>query len=145
MRKKEYIYLQKLIFTAIIFFVYLLGKNIPLYGLDLQEVFEQELLAEKLLINTVSGDLYRYSILTLGIFPYMISSMLVQVFYSFMSEEERKSGSQVKKARLSMIMTLVIAMMQAFINIANLPFKEEYVKKGARLTDWGNSNGSHSL
>ena len=96
-KKREYIFLQKFIYTIGIFIVYIIGTNIPLYGIDVSKYVEQSINMDKFLLQTVSGDLNQCSIFNLGIFPYMISNLIVQVFYAFKSEESKKKVEELTK------------------------------------------------
>ena len=59
----------KLLYTGLILFVYLLGRGIPLYGIDTAAYANESVNAETLLMQTISGDLYRFSVFALGISP----------------------------------------------------------------------------
>ena len=79
-REKENVLKYKLAYSGIILLVYIIGKNIPLYGIDLSAYRQMSFNAEELLVQTVSGDMYRSSVFAVGIFPSMISGLLVQLF-----------------------------------------------------------------
>ena len=79
MKKKEHVYFEKLIYTFLILLVYIVGKSLPLYGIDVSSYMDKAIGAEDLLIQTISGDLYQCSLFALGISPYMISSIVVQI------------------------------------------------------------------
>ena len=76
-RKSEKVLLYKTLYTIIIILIYLVGRNLPLYGIDYAHYRSQSLDAHALLMQTISGDLYQCSIFCLGIAPYMIATMLV--------------------------------------------------------------------
>ena len=77
---------------------------------------------DKFLIQTISGDLNQCSIFNLGIFPYMISNLIVQVIYAFKSDEAKKKVSAKKRNGLTLMMTLIISMIQSITHIGSLEF-----------------------
>ena len=79
---KENVMKYKLAYTSLILFVYILGKCIPLYGIDMSVYSYEAVGVEEVLMQTISGDAYRSSIFALGIFPFMISGILVQVVFA---------------------------------------------------------------
>ena len=50
-RQKEHLLEYKLLYTVIILLVYLVGKSIPLYGVDLSFYLQKEVNAEALLLQ----------------------------------------------------------------------------------------------
>ena len=87
--RKDSILKYKLLYTALVLFIYLLGKNLPLYGIDLSAYANQTLDTAALLIQAISGDVYRRSVFALGISPYMMASILVQMVVAFRSADVR--------------------------------------------------------
>lgn len=65
----------KLVYTGLIFLIYIFGKNIPLYGVDVSADISATSGAGEILLQMVGGDTYRHSVFALGIFPFMISSI----------------------------------------------------------------------
>ena len=80
--QKENAMKYKLVYTGLILLIYTLGKCIPLYGIDLSAYSYKSVGAEEILMQVISGDTYRSSVFALGIFPFMISSILVQVAFA---------------------------------------------------------------
>ena len=112
----------KMLYTMIILLVYLIGKSLPLYGVDLSVYREQGVNSEALLTQTISGDLYQCSIFALGISPFMLSSLLVQLVSAFQSKEAKARTSPNKMSRITMIVTLVFAFLQAIYRVKRLYF-----------------------
>lgn len=121
--KKENIVKYKLLYTAIILLVYLIGKGLPLYMIDVSYYMHKTVGAEDLLIQTISGDIYQCSLFALGISPYMISSMLVQIISAFRKSEIRAKISPKKTNKQVLGMTLVIAIVQASLQVQELMFR----------------------
>ena len=121
--KKEFIITYKLLYTFLILTVYLIGKNMPLYGIDLAQYLHQTVDAQGLLLQTISGDIYRCSIFALGISPYMISSMLMQVINAIRGSEYRAKQSPKKMNQHILGLTLIFAIVQAVLQVRNLLFK----------------------
>lgn len=122
MKKKEHVYFEKLIYTFLILLVYIVGKSLPLYGVDISEYMDRAIGAEDLLLQTISGDLYQCSLFALGISPYMISSILVQILSACRSEDARKRISPRKKNRIIITITFCVAIVQAILQVYDLQF-----------------------
>ena len=120
--KREHVFIEKLIYTFLILLVYIVGKSLPLYGIDVAAYMNKAVEAEDLLIQTVSGDLYQCSILALGISPYMISSITVQLVLACRNEDVRKRISPKKKNRFILFATFSIAVVQSVMHVYDLQF-----------------------
>ena len=121
-KKKEHVYLEKILYTFLILLVYIVGKSLPLYGIDLSAYASRQIEAEDLLVQTISGDLYQCSLFALGISPYMISSIIIQMASAFRSEDARKRISPKKKNRITLFVTFCIAIVQAVLHVYDLQF-----------------------
>lgn len=120
--RKDSILKYKLLYTALVLFIYLLGKNLPLYGIDLSAYANQTLDTATLLIQAISGDVYRRSVFALGISPYMIASILVQMVVAFRSADAKARISPKKKNYITLELTLIFALFQAVLQVRNLSF-----------------------
>lgn len=101
----------------------MLGKGIPLYMIDLSAYIHKVADAESILLQTISGDIYRCSIFALGISPYMISNIIVQVMNACRGAENKSKVSQVKSNKITMALTLIIAIVQALLQVQKLQFR----------------------
>ena len=120
--RKDSILKYKLLYTALVLFIYLLGKNLPLYGIDLSAYANQTLDTAALLIQAISGDVYRRSVFALGISPYMMASILVQMVVAFRSADAKARISPKKKNFIMLELTLIFALFQAVLQVRNLSF-----------------------
>lgn len=120
--RKDSILKYKLLYTALVLFIYLLGKNLPLYGIDLSAYANQTLDTATLLIQAISGDVYRRSVFALGISPYMMASILVQMVIAFRSADAKARISPKKKNYIMLELTLIFALFQAVLQVRNLSF-----------------------
>lgn len=121
--KKERIVFYKLLFTIIILLGYILGRGFPLYGVDIKAYHGMALDAEDLLMQTVGGDAYRYSLFALGISPYIISSITTQMVTAYRKSVSKVKVSMIKTNRATAIMTFLIALVQAFMHVQELKFQ----------------------
>lgn len=112
----------KLAYTGLIFLIYILGKNIPLYGIDLDAYKEELLGAETVLTQIVNGDTYQSSVFALGIFPFMISSLVVQIAMAVRKLFVKTGISPKTMGRISVMVTLAVAILKAFDRIEKLQF-----------------------
>lgn len=124
-KKSEKILKYKLIYTALILFVYVLGKGIPLYMIDVSAYLHKSMDAEGLLLQTISGDVFQCSIFALGISPYMMSSIIVQVLSACRGTEAKAKISQVKMNKIALGLTIIIAPIQAVLRVVELKFRVE--------------------
>lgn len=120
---REPILKYKLLYTALILGVYLVGRGMPLYMIDTAEYMHKTINTEAVLIQTISGDIYRCSLFALGISPYMISNLIVQVLVAFRSQEAKAKISQARMNRLSMKFMLALAIIQAVVGVQGLHFR----------------------
>ncbi len=123
MEKHEHVLRDKILYTCLMVLVYLIGKNIPLYMIDLAAYAERTVNSQLLLEQTISGDINQSSLFALGVSPYMISSILVQIAYMFRNTESKKKTSPIKKNRLTIGMTLVMAVVMAAVQVRELKFR----------------------
>lgn len=125
LQKKEHLLFYKLIYTAGIMVAFLVGKSLPLHGVDMSVYAEQGMNAELLLRQTISGDVYQCTLFALGISPYMISSILVQILSAFRGSEARARISPKKTNRQMITLTFIFAALLAFSRAQELPFVEQ--------------------
>ncbi len=112
----------KLAYTGLILFIYTLGRCIPLYGIDTSIRSMKFVSAEDILMQTISGDAYRSSVFALGIFPYMMSGILVQIVMVLRNLASKSKISPGKISRATVTVTLGIAILQAFSQMQELSF-----------------------
>ena len=118
------ILVQKILFTAIIIVVYLLGRSLPLFGVDISVGRIEDIDVQVLLLQSISGDRYENSILSLGIFPYMIATLVMQILISTLSADTRSRISSITLNRLSLNVMLIVAVIQAFYKVNQLTFRQ---------------------
>lgn len=112
----------RLAYTGLILLVYILGKCIPLYGLERVAYSERAVSVEDVLMQTIGGDANKSSIFALGIFPFMISSLLVQIGFAFRRLFTKTPLSPKTMGRAMGAVTLLIAVMQAVAQTLQLKF-----------------------
>ena len=76
-KAKEHILLYKILYSLMVMLVYMIGRNIPLYGVDVEAYRDVDINAQSIIIQAVSGDMKNCSIFILGLWPYMLASMLI--------------------------------------------------------------------
>ncbi len=105
---------QKLIFTFIIMAIYLIGRELPLYDVDLAayEAFRGH--TDDLIMQTIGGDRYKTSILALGISPYMFSMLIVQVVVAIKNADSKAHTSPKKVTQATLLLMLIWAVVQAY-------------------------------
>ena len=113
----------KLLYTALILLLYLLGREIPLYGIDTSAYIDKTINAEELLMQTIGGDAYRYSLFALGISPYMISSIFMSIYVAYKKASTKERISPKKLSVLTIAATFILAVLQALIHVRELEFR----------------------
>ena len=113
---------SKILYTFLVMLIYLVGKCLPLYGIDVVAYMDRTVNAEALLMQTISGDINQCSIFALGISPYMISSIAVQILSVFQSSETKKKTSPKKRNRLVLTFALIISILLAITKVSELQF-----------------------
>jgi preprotein translocase subunit SecY len=112
---------KKVLFIIFIFAVFRLLANIPIPGIDaskLKQFFEQFKMLGLLNVFT-GGTLERFSIAMLGLGPYVISSVILQLLTMIFPSLERmyKEGGEEERRKLEQygrILTPFLAALQAF-------------------------------
>jgi len=113
---------NKIFFTLFIFLVYRLGTAIPVPGVDLDAVKEFAALGEQAgimgLLNLFSGGaLEAFSVFTLGIMPYITSSIIMQLLAVVIPrlqklQEEGETGRKVI-TQWTRYITVLLALLQS--------------------------------
>lgn len=101
----------------------MLGRELPLYGIDIDAYQGTVLDAENLLMQTVGGDTYQYSLFALGISPFMISSIIIQMLVAYRKAVSKVRISMIKVNRVTAVMTLILAVVQAVLHVQELKFQ----------------------
>ena len=120
--KNESIIKYKILYSFVILLIYTVGKSLPIYMVDLVAYVDKSIGTDELLLQTISGDIYQCSIFALGISPYMISTIIVQIVTLFMNADKRSKVSPTKMTKISLVITLVIAMLQAAMRVNEIQF-----------------------
>lgn len=128
-KKKRSILKYKIIYTFFILVIYILGKNLPLYGVDFNAYSNSIIDTESILQQTIGGDIYQCSVFALGISPYMIASILTQIISACRSAEAKSRISPKKMNRMTLVMTLIFAIVQAIMHANEM----QYVTTGHML------------
>lgn len=106
--------IQKMFFTLIIMAIYLIGRELPLYGVNLDAYEALRGNTEDLIMQTIGGDRYKTSILALGISPFMFSTLFVQMAVAFKNADSKSHTSPKKITRATLNLMLVWACIQAY-------------------------------
>lgn len=112
----------KILYTIIIILIYLLCKNIPLYKVDIALYWGMKSDGSNLLLQTLGGDINQCTLFALGITPYMIASIFVQIVISLRSSEYKKKTSPLKINKIIMQITLLISIFMACVKVYDIQF-----------------------
>ncbi len=120
--------ISKILYTLIILVLYLIGRELPLFGVD-SSAFQTNDVAENLLLQTIGGDQYRISLFSLGISPYMFSSMIVSILVACKSSDSKNRTSPKRITKATLGLMLIWASVQSYFQTMSLP----YVATGREL------------
>lgn len=124
-RKKEHILLYKILYSLMVMFIYMIGRNIPLYGVDVDAYRKVEVNAQSIIMQAVSGDIKNCSLFILGLWPYMLASMLIIVIVAIQSLDKTRKVSPKKVNYWTVFLMMVIAVAQAFQHVQTYIYKVE--------------------
>ena len=122
MKLKKPLLFDKLKFTVCIVIIYLLGRFVPLYGVDTSTISSTEVDMQVLLTQTITGDINQISLFSLGIFPYMISNILVQMGSRCLQTDHRTKNSAMTINKYTLVIMIVVAGIQAYLRLDELSF-----------------------
>ena len=71
-QQKEHVLLYKLLYSFMTMLVYMVGRNIPLYGIDIDAYSNVNVDAQSILLQAISGNMKNCSIFIIGLWPYML-------------------------------------------------------------------------
>ena len=125
MREKEHIFLYKFIYMAGIMLVYMIGRNIPLYGIDLSHYQEVTIDAQTIMVQSLTGDMKNCSVFTLGLWPYMLSSIVVMLAVAILSLDKTRKLSPKKMNLWTLGIMLVISICQAYGKMQTLVYRTQ--------------------
>lgn len=114
--------LQKIFFTIGVISIYVIGRCIPLYGLDLSEYAYTSLDAQDILMQTIGGDAFRTSVFALGIAPYMSASILITTVLTVHNVGTHTVVSPRKQSKYTMLLALIFSLLQAFWHAQGISF-----------------------
>ena len=120
--KSEKLLWRKLRFTTIILLLYLLGRRVPVYGIDADLYLGTITDATTILQMTIGGDVRRISVFALSISPYMIASIVIMMVTTIRKSVSRSRYSLKKTRNMLWILTLFLAVFQGIAAAENLTF-----------------------
>lgn len=119
---KENVVRYKLLYSALIFLVYIVGKNIPLYYIDISAYRNTSFSADELFFQVIGGDVYKSSVFALGIFPSMIAGLIVMIGTAVRRLFTKEGISPKKSQYITAGVTFAIAVFQAVTQVTELKF-----------------------
>lgn len=122
-KAKEHILLYKILYSLMVMFVYMIGRNIPLYGVDVEAYRDVDINAQSIIIQAVSGDMKNCSIFILGLWPYMLASMLIVLVVAIATLDKTRRISPKKVNIWTVTLMLMIGILQAYERVQNYIYK----------------------
>ncbi|ABD46179.1 preprotein translocase subunit SecY [Neorickettsia sennetsu] len=126
---------HRLCFLLVALLVYRIGTFITLPSVNpahVSEIFSANLSSGIIgMFNTFSGGaLGRMTLFALNVMPYIVSSIVVQIFFSMLKSEGKVSAEFMNESRLSFyskLVALFLAFFQGFIIVAGLERTKAFV------------------
>lgn len=115
----------KFIYTILILLPYLIGKRMPLLGIDRSAFLLDTDTAQAIMVQVLGSDANMSSIFALGITPSMFAGIIVQMSTAFRSREKRARISPKVIAWANISVTLVLAIAMAIGRLSELSFSME--------------------
>lgn len=123
--KNEKLFASKLFYTLLIMALYCVGRSIPLYGVDLDAYAERTLDVHTILNQSIRGDTTGYSIMTLGIMPYFLASIINQIIQAINNIGRKKKVSPKKINRFQLVVMVLLCLITSFQNVQKLVLLED--------------------
>ena len=99
--------------------LYQLGRALPVYGVDLAAYDTIGTGEGDLILQTVGGDRFRTSVFALGISPFMISTLFVQLAAALKNANSNSPVSPKKLKKLTYVVMFLWAIVQAWFTTAS--------------------------
>lgn len=106
---------NRLVYTGIILFIYMICRRIPLNGIDFSSYAGTDFDIGSLVSMTINGSKETFYVMSLGISPYITSSILVQLVLAFFNSQTKSRMSPVLMNRIITGLSFVVALIQALI------------------------------
>ncbi len=119
---------NRLLVTAGILTVYLLGRALPLYGVVTNWSSQASQDASALFRTMLSADRHQQTWMALGITPYINASMIMMFLSVFRRAESRAKTSQLKMTRRVERMAFFIAVLMSFTISQSLTFQSDVLE-----------------
>ncbi len=132
-RRQSFELPKRLFCTFLVLMIFLIGRNIVLYGIDVSSFQSQTTSAQDFVVSMLSGDRYICSIFGLGITPYITSSMLLLVIFAFIPKDVKKGISQQKMEKIIMIVAGILSIFYACARAYEL----EYIQNNTYFDTFG--------
>ena len=118
--RTENILAGRMAFSLMIVVFYLLGRNLQIpWTIRSDEAMNG---IQGLSLEILGNSRSRTSLFSLGLMPWVTSMIIVQVFQK-LSRDRHEKKSPAKANRIMLILTMVIAVLQAGINAAEMEYK----------------------
>ena len=124
-KSKEHILLYKILYSLMIMLLYMIGRNIPLYGVDVDAYRKVDINAQSIIMQAVSGDIKNCSIFILGLWPYMLASMLIILVMAIVRLDKTRKISPKKMNIWTVTLMMIIGVVQAYQHVQTYIYKVE--------------------
>lgn len=112
-----------ILYSFMTMLVYMVGRNIPLYGIDIDAYSNVNVDAQSILLQAISGDMKNCSIFIIGLWPYMLASMLAILIVAIMSLDHTRKLSPKKINIWTVTIMMIIAAVQAYHKTQTLMYR----------------------
>lgn len=125
MGQKTHLVRNRILFSIVIVFVYYVCHKIPLNGIDLSAYKNVGLDVGTMLTLAVSGSSQKCYVMTLGISPYITSSLIMMVVQAARSKEAKARTSPKTMRYWITAITFIVAVIQAFLYARDIVYVDD--------------------
>lgn len=123
---KERILIYKILFTVMIVVVYIIGRNVGIYGVDMSAYDNEINDAQSIFLQSFTGGAKNVSIFVLGLWPYMIASIFAVLYMAIRSIDKNNKMSPSHLNKATILIMVVLAVYQSWSRIKGFIFREGY-------------------
>lgn len=127
MKEKTHLVRNRCLFSIVIIFVYFICHRIPLNGIDLNAYKNVGLDLGAVLSMAVNGSSQKCYIMTLGISPYITSSLVVSIIQAVRSKEAKARTSPKAMNYWITALTFIITVVQSIYYALELKYVDRNV------------------
>ena len=122
-------FIRRFLIMMLFLAVYSAGRVLLLYGIDQEYYAGMAKNSQTIILQMVSGDRYQYSIMAMGIMPYITASLLVSFVLLFRSSEAKALISKARSDRWTIRLSILLSILLSLIRAQSLVYRDMPVSR----------------